>query len=1213
MTRTWIDPIFDRTYGDIQSVQFDPDQINPKGCWNAIDLNRVEKNTAYCAEWMLEQGIVSTAPSITVYENDYWEGDMIPSKTEIDRIINNVRLLVELSSNNPAIADQLPTIYAATQPNYVLANQIEFALYLMHDQPKLPLTYWKVEITNGIIVSVIRDDGTIETINTNNALVAEDEIVTIRGIEYGEYARFQTFTYWSGQPEDIALLDDHESQETTFEMPYGRNIKFTANFETRIPRTLTITNGYISPNKDPRAESGPTSGTYFAGDEVMIIANVASSGKAFYEWTGTEEALRNIVGVTYDEDPSTAILTMPECDVSLESFYINAGQHSVTVTNGRGSGWYDYKDYVSISATVPSHYAFSHWSGNTSYLSDMYSSYQSFRMGDVNISFTAHFSYVYSYNDVEIINGYMRVNGEDVQRAEGLRQSTSYALIPTPPDNTQGIAYWSVEGQGYISTDTLGNQIDTFTVGDGNGIVTAHYAPYRTLTVINVNNNESVSTTAVVQGRKTFVNTTQLVGDYIFANWKDGDTVKSSTTRYEFTMPSNDLTLTANYRLRNQVQVTINYGSHTETVTMQERSTMAITADAAPSGKHFSGWTYSGIYSMSNSGSSSTSFTAGSGNGTITANYADDYIYHTLTVNNGAGSGSMREGSDKLINANQAPATYEFDHWEIDSGNGRIDNIYSKETRFRMGTTDAEITAYYRPIPYFTITVENGYLWDGENWVTSATLLRDSTNTIKMKPAPTGYQFLQWEVYENGVLQTDANDVYQPLAEQTRLRGLLRNITVKATYYIPDPTVKYILTIIRKDGSTDQYSNPAGTDINIRASYPDTGYEFRRWTGDTAYLVGGVTNPNPYVHMPAQNIQLTETYAPEGSVPEFKIAMTNQFGQCCYETSYEDPETHEITVTEHWVSVYEHYHEGDIVKIRANGFSNEYYFNGWNAYNHDTATDARSVISNLNAQQTTLTMPAYDLDIDPNISARGAYTLKLNDGFTGTNQSQADYRENAPATVYFAKENTNDTHYEFTRWIGVNGTDITTIELYEGGMFDVLTPGTAAVPQTIKMPGKNTEISAVFTTKYKMTLTNATIDSTGLSEGFFETGSVVNITADAAPTGMRFQYWTGDTSRLGSIYDPTTTITTATGTTNLRAVYSTDTDRTGIGYTATDLKSTTTINNADITIIAGTIGVGFIVTDMNGHVYVVTSVDTQNNTSTIYRMTKVYEGGNIYV
>ena len=194
MIRTWITPVYDRTYGDIQSIQFDPEQINPKGCWNASDLNRIEQNTAYCAEWMYINKIVRTPPEITVKENDYWTPSMIPTKNEIDRIIGNVRLLVELSSTNPAIAERLPVIYRATQPNYVLANQIEYALDLMHNQPRLPSDYFRVSIMNGIIESVTKVDGSVEIIESNSTLVAEDEIVTIKGVEYGEDAQYQVLS-----------------------------------------------------------------------------------------------------------------------------------------------------------------------------------------------------------------------------------------------------------------------------------------------------------------------------------------------------------------------------------------------------------------------------------------------------------------------------------------------------------------------------------------------------------------------------------------------------------------------------------------------------------------------------------------------------------------------------------------------------------------------------------------------------------------------------------------------------------------------------------------------------------------------------------------------------------------------------------------------------------------------------------------------------------
>ena len=1198
MTRTWINAVYDRTYGDIQAVQYDPNQENPIGCWNANDLNRIEKNTAYCAEYMLEKKIVRTPPSITVRENDYWTGDKIPTQTELSRIFNNVRLLVELSSTNPAIADKLPTIYAATQVNYVYANQLEYALELMHNQPKLPLEYKNVTITNGIVLSVVRDGGTIELINSSSALVAEDEIVTISGVEYGEYAQYQTFSYWSGEASDIALLDNYQHQQTTFEMPY-RDVEFTANFETHIPRTLTLNNAYISVNDDPTATTGPTTGTYFAGDEIMIIANVAAEGKAFYEWTGTQDALEQITGVTDEEGPSTAWLVMPDCDVTLTPHYINAGKHYVTVNNGSGSGWYDYNEYVSISANLRDHYSFTQWSGATGLLSNIYSSYQSFKMGDTDLIFTANYAYVPSYNDVQVIDGYISVNGQNVTQAQGLQERSSYTLMPSPPDNSQGLNYWQVEGYGSVA----GN---TFTVGDGNAIITGYYAPYRTLTVVNIDNAGTMTTTRIVQTHLASVRTSVLAGDYVFTNWSADGTVQSYSSFYDFFMPTRDFTVTANYRARNQVTVTIDYGSHSEIVSMRERDVKTITADSAPTGQHFAGWTYSGLYYVQNSDSTTASFTAGSGNGTITATYMNDYTYYNLTVNNGAGSGRIREGYNTTISANGAPSGYEFDQWIINSGTGcSIDNIYANSSIFRIGTSDAEVTATYKSKPNFTVTMVDADIWDGSNWVTSATLPRDSTNVIRMHPAPTGKQFLQWVVYVNGSIDASANDVYEPLAETSRLRSLSRNITIKATYYTPNQEALYTLSIKRKDGTIEQKNDcVAGTDIQIRASTPDQGYEFWRWEGDTSYVAGGVTNAESYVHMPAENIQIEEKYQPEGYIPEYKIDMTNIYGECCYETTYEDPETHEIVTTENWVSTYEHYHQEDVVKIRAVNIPNEYDFKAWTAYNHDSHADARSVISKVSQAATTLTMPDYDLDIEPSIALKQTYQLRVNDGGTS-----GYYYKDTRADVYFGLVSTNDVHYQFIRWTGTN---VSQIKLYDGGMFNVLIPGDRDNPQHIKMPASATELTPTYKTLYRITLINGTIDSTSTTSGYYETGTTLTITADTPASGDRFQYWSGDTDVLSSKYDPTPTVTTVTGATDLVAVYSSDINRNSIGYVTTSLKTNNSVNNSTINVISGEVEVGFILTDSNGHIYIVTAVDAGNNTSTIYRVTKTVQGGNVY-
>lgn len=1266
MTREWIEPIFDRTYGHVQSLQSNPDHYETKGAWNAKDLNRIEKNTAYCVEWMMEQNIIRVAPTMTIYENDYWTNDMIPTKIEIDRILNNIRLLVEISKSNPAIASRLPNIYAATQINYVFANQIEFALDLMHNQPKLPLKYWKVELEAGLITKVLRDDGSTEIINATTALVAEDEIVTIMGTEYGEYAQYQIFTYWSGSADDIGLLEDYKSKQTTFKMPY-RDVKLIANFETNIPRKLTITNGYISTKNDPQAESGPSTGMYLAGDEIMIIANIAASGKAFYEWLGTEEALDQIIGVTSEEDPSTAILTMPDCDVELTPHYINAGQHSVTVTNGSGGGWYDYNEYVSISAEVPSHYGFDNWSGNTSYLTDIYSPYQTFKMGDVNISFRANYSYRYTYNDVQVINGYIKVNGENVSQASGLRQSTSYTLVPTPPDSTQGIDYWQVEGYGSVS----GN---TFTVGDGNAIITGHYAPKRTLTVTNIDNGGGTTTYAAVQGHNwtrlsttsatgnykfngwyengtriststsltltagavdreieakydyyptytvTIVNrndggttstsqvisgntfstsTTEDVGDNLFNYWTKNGSQSSTSTSISFTVTS-DVTIEAVYRPKESYTLTVNNG--TGSGTYKEREWVTITADSPTDGASFTGWSTSGVRSISNSSVSQTTVQMGRQDATATARYSNIRTIK-VTTNSGTSTYNVIQGNRVSISANPAPATWEFKQWEVVSGDATFANYLNESTYVYANSLDSEVQATYQAIPYFDVTVIDGYVWDGSDWVTSATLIRNSTNAIKMKPAPTGMQFLQWEVYVDGVLQTNANDVYQPLAEQTRLRNLTRNLTLKATYFVPDPELRFTLTIERKDGSVEQAEYAAGENIQITASYPDEGMEFYKWSGDTAYVAGGIYNSESYVHMPAQNISIKENYVPEGYVPEYEIVMSNIYGECCYETEETDPETGEIVKTEHWVERHS-FQEGTKVKIRAKGYDAEYKFATWAAVKYETNEDARIIIEDLTVPETTLTVPDYDVAIEAKIALKETYNMNIIDGKTSGN-----YYAGKRVDVYFDKESVNGTQYKFKRW---TGDTVSQLELYDGGMFNVLVPGTATEPQYIKMPAAHTEIRATYDTLFELKLTGGTIDSTGLTEGYFSTDQEIAITADPAPEGMKFQYWEGNTDSLSNKYDSTTVVTITTGAVSLKAVYSTNADQNSTGYVESSLDSFTTVNNSDINIISGDIGVGFLLTDAEGHIYVITSVDETTDVSTIYRMTKTLKGGNIY-
>lgn len=1249
METQWIPTITDRDYRDIQLVQGDPTLENPKGCYNAVDLNRIENDIAYCAEYMYTHRIMRVLPEMSY---KHWTNADIPTRSDMRRIISNVITLMEQS--NPMIFDQLPTLKVASQMNYILANQIEEALDIMHDQPELPINYWVLTLHNAKISTIERLDGTTETINASQAYIAEDEIAHLVPIPPEPDAQYKIFTEWSGNQDDLAYIKPDVHTSNARYIGQYRNVEFTANFRTSYPRRLTLTNAYISPNGDDTAESGPSTGIYYAGDNVMIIANRAQSGKAFYNWQGTEAALENIS--TADLDPSTVWLQMPDCDVNLNPFYINAGQHTVTVTNGTGSGNYDYGDDVYISANVPDHYGFDNWAGDTSYLDDIYSASQSFKMRDYNISFRANYSYRPSHNNVQVINGKIRVNSQDITQAQGLEERSSYTLVPTPPDNSQGIDYWQVEGYGSVGRDTLGNTNNIFTVGDGNAVITGYYAPLVTLTIQNVNNNGLTTTQQIVQGHKYRLTTNYSSGSYRFNGWYEGSTKLSSSTIYDITIGNSNMSVEARYDYYETYTVTLNnrnnsgqsttsrvlsgnywsasteeevgdnllvgwnkngqqvststsygftvYGDTTINVEYRpketyhltvnngtgsgdykERQAVSITADSGD----FSHWTYSNLYSIGNTTSRTTTVKLGRGNGTVTANY--NYRAITVITNSGTNTYNIIEGYSRQIAANPAPSGYEFDRWVIDSGDATLGNPLSQSTSVYAHSQDSTIRATYKLIPSFTVTVQNGYIQINGEWVTSGTVLRNSQPAITMKPAPESYQFLQWEV-----LVGDDNDVYQQFAETTYLRNVTHNITVRATYYKPDPETTYELTITRRDGTIDTYSEPAGTHIDIYCSDPPEGLKFRRWLGDYQYLMIGAPRQRYYggtyeipqvVNMPARNISLTEdTYVPLDWTETFHLRMFPINIAECLVSRTEDEQTHEIT--EIWSTEGE-YPEGTEVEIRVNYIPENSNWTGWAG-----ATDAQTaLVTEIMEQNSSIVMSDFDVDLTATTQLKQLYTFTITNGAIS-----GQYYKDKKVSVYYVDPELNGEQHTFTRWTG----DVAYISLFDGGVFDVTNPNL----QEVRMPERNIAITGNYTTAYKVTINGGTITEQGQ---YFAPNTTIHINANTIQ-GKQFVKWTGDTNGIGSIYDPTTTLTITNSSKTVTATYTNETDRNNIGYGLISFIASDIINITDITIISGTIGVGFIITDIKGHIYIVTNVN--QTTVTVTRMTTISKGGDVY-
>lgn len=1151
----WITPIFDRTYGDVLQAELDRDMINPKGCYNANDLNRIENNIQYIAEDMLARKIIRSPLSMEI--NTTWIPSNIPTRDDMRRIIQNVQLLMERS--NPVVQEDFSIIYESTQFTYTLANAIERNLQIMKDQPELPVQKWLLQVEHGII----------EEYGKSAEYIAEDEVVHIKAVPYGENAPYMLFNHWSGDPDDLQYLDNVEQQETTFTMVYhdseSYEVHLTAEFDTRFPRKLTLHGGTIYD------EIGGTTRTLFAGDEVLILADEALPGKAFYEWQGTEEGIDNLTG---GPQPSTSWLVMPDCDVELTSFYINAGKHKVTI-DGEIQGWYDYNESVFLSADSPGiKYSFDYWSGDTGYLDDISSSMLT--MPDINLVFYSHWKYNYSYNTVDVIDG--TIDGET--HLENLQERSSHSLAAIIPEN-KGFDYWSKEGLGSFGNAESGNT--SFIIGDGNAVITAHFTDLRNLTVENVNNNGESTTTRVTQGKETSVSTNEMVGDKMFDYWeRDGSKVSSSTT-YRFTMPQSDVVVKAIYRDKRTVNVEIDYGSHKDTVQMLERSSMSITADTPTEGYEWGYWSYTGLYTISGknilsntSSQNPATITAGSVDATVKANFdkiPDEKIYHTVTVNNGSGSGRYYEGQRVEINGNQAPDTYEFDYWTKNDSEDKVSTyqVYS----FYMGTEDVEYTAHYKPIPFFNVEVRNGHLSDGSK---TGRFQRNSNPRIIMDPAPEGMQFLQWEVLEGD----KQNGVTEPLAENTTLRNLLADTVVQATYYIPDPKIKYTLTVTNKGGRIETYNEPAGTQIEINADRADEGYKFYMWTGDTQY-VNDIYAEKAIVNMPPRNIELQVSYMDEDGIPRYAVHLEN--GELVYETTDEGEER--------WASNGE-FKEGSTVKIRVKSIPIDSEFDKWE---NTVDGDERSIetVKDILEPETTLQVRNFRIDLSAKPKPKDTYTLEIIDG-----EISKSCFEGEPAMVYFNKENTDTIHYDFIRW---SGDDLAYIKLFDGGAFDIYKGGNVDDYQTIKMPARNITIKAIYDTSYLLKVNN------GTNEGFYKEGETISISANEPEENYKFSHWEGDISCIndGKTYNPNITITMPNGPITLTAKYTDKNSQNDIGYTLTDIYNNDNISIENIIVISGTIQKGFIITDTLGHIYVVT--DIISNTANITRLT-TKQGGN---
>jgi len=201
-----------------------------------------------------------------------------------------------------------------------------------------------------------------------------------------------------------------------------------------------------------------------------------------------------------------------------------------------------------------------------------------------------------------------------------------------------------------------------------------------------------------------------------------------------------------------------------------------------------------------------------------------------LTVNGGTGGGTYTNGTIIAVSADAPPAHHLFDVWTGDTGS--VANVHAATTTLTMPTTNATITATYRPILY-PVEVVGGQGSGGYAYGSTVTLSAD---------IPEGKRFYRWT--------GDTANIVDLNAPTTTVYFAGESLAVTSTYCVP-------LTVTQGTGS-GWY--PEGATAVVKADPEPMWMEFAGWIGDGAGQVENVFLADTTLVIPTRPSALTATY-----------------------------------------------------------------------------------------------------------------------------------------------------------------------------------------------------------------------------------------------------------------------------------------------------------------------------------------------------------------
>ena len=411
---------------------------------------------------------------------------------------------------------------------------------------------------------------------------------------------------------------------------------------------------------------------------------------------------------------------------------------------------------------------------------------------------------------------------QDVSSSDQIGEGISLSIMATPQNYAHTFSGWTVTGTGASIAEPSAAST-TFTMGTTDASISASFeaaasAPALTLTTpsdgtFTVTGPHGIvtGTTSVATGTVFTISATPDV-THRFSNWSvsgTGSTIANSTSATTtFTMGSGATTLTAVFGNADINSFTYAISGGNGSVTVTDRSDNTVSSGAnigegavlnivatAFSGYAFSHWTVDGAgSSVANTNNPSTTFTMGTDNATLTANFVTTHTLNITEPSNGTvrvtnSLGQVVDSGDGIgegakLNLKATPASgYAFKQWTIDGAGSSVegDDVNRPTTTFTMGTAEASISATF--IPAHLLTVEEPVHGTveitsplGQNMSNPASIGENVEVTIKATPAD-GYTFGGWQIVGDG-----DGEIGNISSATTKFTMRTQNTTIRAIF-----------------------------------------------------------------------------------------------------------------------------------------------------------------------------------------------------------------------------------------------------------------------------------------------------------------------------------------------------------------------------------------------------------------------------------------------